>query len=75
MGRKGGGKNTQARLFLSYLVRMAIFPSDILAPPKCHVSMYCCLDAIKASLGGEREESCALLTCCDRGFFFFFKAL
>lgn len=28
---------------------MAIFPSDILEPPKRHVSMHCCLDAIKGT--------------------------
>lgn len=48
-GGKGEGKNAQTMLFLSYLVRMAIFPSDILEPPKCHVSMHCCLDAIKGT--------------------------
>lgn len=48
-GRKGGGKNAQTTLFLSYLVRMAIFPSDILEPHKCQVSMCCCLDAIKGT--------------------------
>lgn len=30
-------KNALPMLFLSYLVRMAISPSDILVPPKCHI--------------------------------------
>lgn len=63
-GRKGGEKNAQTMLCWSYLVRRAIFPSDILEPPKCLVSMRCCLDAVKGTaLRWEKRSYAHLLTC------------
>lgn len=63
--RKGGGENALTMLFWSYLVRMDIFLSDILEPPRCHVSMCCCLDAIKGTaLRWEKGSYAHLLTCC-----------
>lgn len=71
-GRKGGEKNAQMMLFWSYLVRMAVFPSDIREPAKCHVSVCCCLDAIKGTtLRWERRSYAHLLTRCYCCWFFF----
>lgn len=62
-------------LFLSSLVRMAVFPSDTLEPPMWHVSTHCCLDAIRGTALSDRKGSYAhLLTCCYCCWFFL-KAL
>lgn len=49
-------KNALTMLFLSYLVRMAIFPSDILVPPKCHIPRAAVWTLSKARLWGERRR-------------------
>ena len=78
MGRaslKAGWGDRVARdmLFLSYLLRMAVFPSDILEPLEWHVSTHGCLDDIKGTALSERKRSYAhLLTCCYCCCFFFF---
>lgn len=47
----GEGKNPKNMLFLIYLVRMAsFFPSASLAPPKCHVCMHVCQEAIRGTV-------------------------
>lgn len=47
----GKGKNPKSMLFLIYLVRMAtFFPSASLAPPKCHVCMHVCQEAIRGTV-------------------------